>query len=146
MSKQGLIFMKLGLGAAVATCLFVGTANAQSLVKGSFTLPHDVRWGRTLVPAGRYSIQIDSVNLPARVTTLTGAGRALVLARSFDSAMTDRPTALLITRSEGEWVVRAFNWREGNKSFVYKAFTKAERHALARATDTEVVPILMAQN
>ena len=144
--RHGSTFMKLGVGAAVATCLFAGTANAQSLVKGTFTLPHDVRWGRTLLPAGHYSIQIDSVNVPARVTTPTGAGRALVLARSFDSAMAEHPTALLITRSEGEWVVRAFNWREGNESFVYSAFSRAERKALAQANDTEDVPVVMAKN
>lgn len=146
MRKHGLTFMKLGFGVAIATGLFAGTANAQSLVKGTFTLPYEVRWGRALLPAGQYSIQIDSVNAPARVTTPTGAIRAFVVARSIDSAMTGHPTALVITRGEGERVVRAFNWREGNRSFVYKPFTKVERKAFARANDTERIPILMAQN
>jgi hypothetical protein len=144
--RRGLAFMKLGIGAALALCLLAGTVQAQPLVKGSFTLPYDVRWGRALLPAGHYSIQVDSVNIPARVTTPTGAGRALVLARSFDSAIAGQPTALLITRSEGERVVRVFNWREGNRSFVYKALTGAERQAFAQAKEIEVIPVLMAQN
>ena len=45
-----------------------------------------------------------------------------------------------------DWVVRAFNWREGNESFVYSAFSRAERKALAQANDTEDVPVLMAKN
>jgi hypothetical protein len=144
--SRGHTFMKLGIGAAFAACLLAGTANAQPLVKGSFTLPYDVRWGRAIVPAGHYLIQVDSVNIPARITTATGAGRALVLARSFNSAIAGQPTVLVITRSEGEHVVRVFNWREGNRSFVYKALTGAERQVLAQAKEIEVIPILMAQN
>jgi len=35
-----------------------GLARAQEPVRGSFTLPHDVRWANTFVPAGEYRFSL----------------------------------------------------------------------------------------
>jgi hypothetical protein len=144
--RRGLAFSKLGVAAALALFVLAGPASAQSLVKATFTLPYEVHWGRAVLPAGHYSVQIDSVNVPTRVTTPTGAGRAMVLARSFDSALAGHPTALLITRVEGVRIVRVFNWPEGNRSFVYKALSATERTAFAEAREIEEIPVRLAQH
>jgi hypothetical protein len=139
------MLVKLSVGLAVATSLLAGTANAQPIMKGTFTLPYDVRWGSSLLTAGTYTIVIDSAHRPALVSTQAGMGRALVFAQVVNDASKDLSTALVITRGETGHTVRALNWREGNRSFVYKPFTKAERTREAKA-DKDIVAIRMAQN
>jgi hypothetical protein len=143
MKKTNLAVVRLGL--AVAICAAAGAASAQPLVKGTFTLPYEVHWGKAVLPPGHYSIAIDRADRPALVTMPTGKVLTYVLARSFEDAMTDQPTALMITKAETQRVVRSFNWREGNRRFIYRAFTEAERQQLASATDVETVTIRMAQ-
>jgi hypothetical protein len=143
--KRTLAVLKLGVVAAVATCLSGGTANAQSLVKGTFTLPYEVHFGRAVLPAGPYTISMDSVRGPAIVRTAAGSGRAMVLALYVEDSLKDQPTALLITKHENERFVSAFNWRGGNTAFVYTPSTKAERKLLGKIDDAVAVPILMAQ-
>ena len=142
--KRTLTAWKLGAVAAVATtCLSGGTASAQSLLRGSFTLPYEVHWGQAVLSPGRYTISIDSARGPAIVRTAAGAGRAILLARSVADSRKDQPNALLITQHENQRVVHAFNWRDGDKVFVYAPPTK-ERKLLA-ATDGSVAPILITQ-
>lgn len=145
MKKATFGFMKLAVAAALAVGASVGPASAQSLVKGTFTLPYEVHWGHAVLPAGHYSITIDEARRPALVSTLSGGGRAFVMPRAVGDAMKDQPTALLITNVENQRVVRTFNWREGNQSYVYRPFTKTERREVAVASAVETVPIQMAQ-
>ena len=140
MNQAGFNFMKVGVAAAIAAGLAVGSASAQPLVKGTFTLSQEVRWGKAVLPPGHYSITIDDARRPALVTnTLTGERRAFVLARAVASAVKGQPTSLLIDRSENARVVRSFNWSEGNQSFIYRAGATTERGADARATETVTV-------
>ena len=143
MKKTNLAVVRLGL--AIAICAAAGAASAQPLVKGTFTLPYEVHWGKAVLPPGHYSIAIDRADRPALVTTPTGRVLAYVLARSFDDAMKGQPTALIITKSETQRVVRSFNWREGNRRFIYRAFTEAERTQLGSTTELDTVAIRMAQ-
>jgi hypothetical protein len=145
MEKLSRMVVKVSVALAVATCLLSGTANAQPLLKGTFTLPYDVRWGGTLVPAGQYQIVIDSARRPALVSTLSGTGLVFATPQVVNDASRGEKTALIVTMGETERTVRALNWREGNRSFVYKPFTKAERQSLAQAR-TETVAIRTAQN
>jgi hypothetical protein len=139
-NQAGFNFMKVGVAAAIAAGLAVGSASAQPLVKGTFTLSQEVRWGKAVLPPGHYSITIDDARRPALVTnTLTGERRAFVLARAVSSAVKGQPTSLLIDRSENARVVRSFNWSEGNQSFIYRAAATAERGADGRATETVTV-------
>jgi len=139
-NQSGFNFMKAGVAAAIVAGLAVGTASAQPLVKGTFTLSEEVRWGKAVLPPGHYSITIDDARRPALVTnTLTGERRAFVMARAVASAVKGQPTSLLITKSEKERVVRSFNWSEGNQSFIYRALTRTELGPDARATETVTV-------
>jgi hypothetical protein len=146
MKKASFNFLKLAVAAAIAVGLSVGSASAQPLVKGTFTLPYEVHWGKAVLPPGHYSITIDDARRPALVSnTLTGERRALVMARALGDAMKGEPTALLITKIENQRFVRSFNWREGNQNFIYRALTKTERTQLGSASELVTVPILMAQ-
>ena len=144
MKKSKLGFIIPGLVAALAICVSAGSASAQPLVKGTFTLSNEVRWGKAVLPSGTYSITVDGPDRPALITTLTGRRVAYVMARTFDDAMKGQPTALLISNVENQRVVRSFNWREGNRNFIYRAFSEAERKDLASADRVETVAIRIA--
>ncbi len=133
------------LGVALAICAAAGAASAESLVKASFTLPYEVRWGKAILAPGHYSIAIERADRPAAVSTATGRVVAYVMARSFDDARKDQPTALVISKTESQRVVRSFNWREGNRRFIYRALTVAEREQSADAAALETVAIRVAQ-
>jgi hypothetical protein len=143
--KKKTIVVLTRLGMAVAICVAASAASAQSLVKGSFTLPYEVHWGKAVLAPGHYTIAIDRADRPAAVSTPTGRIVAYVTARSFDDARKDAPTALVITKTESQRVVRSFNWREGNRRFIYRPFTAAERQQVARAAEVETVAIRVAQ-
>lgn len=143
--KKALNVLKLWVVAAVAASALSGTASAQSLVKGSFTLPYEVHWGKMVLAPGSYTITIDRASGPAIVRTSTGSARGFVLARSVDKSSADHPTALLVSTRENQRIVRSFNWREGDRTFVYAPFTKAEQKLLGKIDDSVAVPILMAQ-
>jgi hypothetical protein len=139
-------FLKLAVAAAIAVGLSVGSASAQPLVKGTFTLPYEVHWGKAVLPPGHYSITIDGARRPALVSnTQTREGRAFLMAGALSDAMKGQPTALLITKIENERFVLSFNWREGNKSFIYRALTKTELTQLGSASEPVAMPVLMAQ-
>ena len=143
MKKAMIGFAKLAVAAAIAVGVSGGPASAQSL-KGSFTLPYDVQWGKAVLPAGPYTITFDSLRGPAIVRTSTGRGLAIVMARSVDKAM-DEPSALLITKIENQHVVRYLNLREVDTAFAYRPFTKSERSLVGKVDESLAVPILMAQ-
>jgi hypothetical protein len=133
------------VGFALAICAAASAASAQPLVRGSFTLPYEVHWGKAVLPAGYYSITIEQADRPAAVRTATGRVVAYVMARSSDDAHQGQPTALLITKAERQHVVRTFNWREGNRRFIYRPFTDVERRQSASADAFETVTIRVAQ-
>jgi len=137
-------FLKVGVAAAVAAVFSASAASAQPLVKGTFTLPYEVHWGKAILPPGQYSITIDDPRRPALVSnTLTGERRAVVMARATGDAMKGEPTALVITKVENDRYVRSFNWREGNQRFIYRAVSERERTQLAAEPIT--IPIQTAQ-
>ena len=142
--KKALTFVKLGVAAAIAICLSVNVASAQSL-KGTFTLPYDVQWGRSVLPAGPYVITFDSLRGPAIVRTSTGSGRAIVMALAVDKAMKDQPSALVISQVENQHVVRYLNLREFDTAIAYRPFTHSERTLVGKVDESEAVPILMAR-
>jgi hypothetical protein len=143
MKKINVVLTRLGM--AVAICAAAGAASAQPLVKGSFTLPYEVHWGKAILAPGHYSIAIERADRPAAVSTPTGRVVAYVMARSFDDAQAGQATALVITKAEAQRVVRSFNWREGNRRFIYRPFTEAERLQSASAGALETVAIRVTQ-
>jgi len=143
MKKTIVTLVRVGL--ALAICAAASAASAQPLVRGSFTLPYEVHWGKAVLPAGDYSISIEHADRPAAVRTATGRIVAFVMPRSFDDAHQDQSSALIITKAENQRVVRAFNWREGNRLFIYRPFTDAERRQSASGDASEAVPIRVAK-
>jgi hypothetical protein len=128
--------------AVVVGGLSAGAAQAQSY-GGTFTLPHEARWSGTALPAGQYSLAMDSVQGPLRVIDSSGRIRVLVYGSPEDPAK-GQPTALLVTRDGAERTVRSLNCPAWGHSFVYMPFTRAERALIANGEQVETVAVRMA--
>jgi hypothetical protein len=74
--KVAAIGTKVVFGTMLGAVALLGAAKAQELVKGSFTLNAETRFGSTILPAGHYTVSI------APVTALAASGtRVLVFVR-----------------------------------------------------------------
>ena len=56
------------LSAALLVCGIAGSTKAQDLVKGTFTLTADTRFGNAVLPAGRYTVSVQPI------TSMTASG------------------------------------------------------------------------
>jgi hypothetical protein len=141
MKKSTRLAYRLAL--AVVVCgLSAGAAQAQSY-GGSFTLTQEARWSGIALPAGQYSLAMDSVAGPLRVMDSSGRIRVLVYGSPEDPA-NGQPTALLVTRDGAGRTVRSLNCPAWGHKFVYTPFTRAERALIASAEQVETVPVRVA--
>jgi hypothetical protein len=123
--------------------LFAGAAQAGAGYSGKFTLRYEVRWGGAVLPAGEYSLAMDSIKGPLNV--IDASGRILALVSGFPDYPTNaQPTSLLVTRDGAQRIVRSFNCPLWGHKFVYKPFTRAERDLVANGERTETIAVRMA--
>ena len=127
----------------VAMCAFTVTANAQS-VTGRFTLPHEVHWGTATLPAGEYTITMDSLHSATLVQSVSNSQSFFTRMPTINDS-TKRPTSLVITSFEGERRVRTLNFPQYRRSLIYEPLTKAEREQLAKAGQIQSVPVFAAK-
>ena len=128
-----------------AILISVAGANAQTFVyAGKFTLPYQVRWGQTMLPAGTYSIRFSSIHSPATVHSMDGKIAAFVFtARQGDSEK--GASSLTIVTRGNQRMVASLNLPEVGASLLYSPLTKAEREELARQKQMETVPLVAAK-
>ena len=126
----------------LATCAFAAAANAQT-VAVKFTLPFEVHWGKNLLPAGQYSVTLDS---SADVGLVRSANRKIafftpipIKASSHEGA-----TALFVMVRGNERRVRSLNLPMSGVSLIYRPATNAEREMLAKADQVQTVPVITA--
>lgn len=120
------------------------TASAQDF-KGSFRLSHEVHWGKSTLPPGRYTITIEDFTRPAVIRSASGDIAVLAMARYVDDAVKSLPTGLLIAKRENERFVGALNWPGRGRAFVYEPLPDVNLRQLAKAEHTEAVPVRVAE-
>ena len=134
---------KLLLGVLVATCVFIVAANAQPTFVGKFTLPYEVHWGQAVLPAGEYSIRMDSVAGPAKI--MPASGNWVVYTQSPITADSEKGgTYLTLTILGNERRVHSMNLPALGKSVIFAPFTKSEREELAKGGQVNTVPVITA--
>jgi hypothetical protein len=128
----------------LTTLISVAGANAQAVFEGNFTLPHAVRWGQTMLPAGDYSIHFSSFHSPATIQSSDGKIAAfLPMGARQDSE--SGPSSLSIVTRGNERSVASLNLPQSGISLVYTPMTKAERETLAKAKQVEAIPLVAAK-
>ena len=129
--------------------LFAGATQAQSLYRGKFTLDHQIRWGRTLIPAGDYNVVVDSalgtisLQIARVIDTKTGVTVAMVGCPITEDSK--GPSVLILSRRDGQQVVHTLRVEELNESFIFDP-SLAHRRVTEEARDTKTVPVLEAKN
>jgi hypothetical protein len=130
--------------------LCVAWANAQSgsgflIYSGNFTLPHEVHWGKAVLPAGEYSIRMDSSRSPALVRSKDGKTTAFT-PMPITNDGNKGPAALLIAARGDDREVLYLNLPAIGSSLVYKRLTQAEREVTAKMEQVQVAPAKAARN
>jgi len=135
---------KLILGVLFATCAFTAVANAQPSFEGKFTLPYEVHWNHTVLPAGEYSIQLDVMGTPA-VLYSTSTGKAVNTGTPTLADGDKGAARVTITVRGNERRVRSVNLPEIGKSLIFEPLTQTEREMLAKAGQIDAVPVVTAK-
>lgn len=139
-----LTIAKLILGVLFATCVFTAAANAQPSFEGKFTLPYEVHWNRAVLPAGEYFIQLDTIGMPA-VLSSTSSGKSVNTYSPIVADLEKGAARLTVTIQGNERRVRSVNLPEIGKSLVFDPLTKTEREVFARAGRIDTVPVVTSQ-
>ena len=135
---------KFVLGVLIATLAFGAAAKAQPVYEGKFVLPHEVRWNHAVLPAGEYSIQIDSTREP--VVLRSASTNESYYASVPIMADTEKGAARLnITNLGNESRVRSMNVPQIGKTLIFDPLTATEKEMLAKAGQNSTVPIITAR-
>jgi hypothetical protein len=95
---------------AIATgtlCLFGSLANAQSAIKGEFTLPSEVHWGRAVLPAGQYSFDLPSMRTPQMIQVRGEGVNVMLMAQAVGDRPAPTDSALVLVRQGDSNFVRS---------------------------------------
>jgi len=134
--------------AILASFLLASVAGAQSTVyHGKFTLPYEVRWGGSTLPAGGYSIQIDSTKSPMIALIRSTSGKSKVTYVMNGSVDTDPKgqNTLLITARNGKNTVHSLAIADLGVVLVYDPGLAHEKPAVQEAQVEQAVPVVSAQ-
>jgi hypothetical protein len=112
--------MKSVLVALVLTCLAAGTASAQARYTGKVTLPFEVRWGKTMLPAGEYRFQVlAGGGFLTAINAVGGKRSALAAPIAVDEVAFSAADSLLLTKDGGQWGVREVRLPSQGRSLTY---------------------------
>jgi hypothetical protein len=86
----------------LAACVYAAPAQAIPAVQGKFTLPNEIRWQDTVLPAGDYSFSMESASLPAQILLRGPNGALFVMPAGRSEDRSAQQSSLTIVR-RGEW-------------------------------------------
>jgi hypothetical protein len=98
MKEQLLRVLAIAAFGLFAACVSAVPASAQDVFSGSFTLPHEVRWNRTVLPPGNYTFVFSTVPWPSRMIVTGPKGYAFDLSSAISYRRTDHPSVLILER------------------------------------------------
>jgi hypothetical protein len=136
----------LAVAVLIAICTFTIAANAQSVWVGQFTLPYEVQWNHAVLPAGQYTITMDSMSGPAvvRVSSMDGR-RSIYTAVPIIAEAEKGGARVLISTAGGQHTVRSMNLPLRGVSLIFQPLTRTECEELAKAGQIESVPVIAAK-
>jgi len=135
---------KLMLGVLAAAFAFATAAYAQPAFSGKFVLPQEARWNHAVLPAGEYTIYMSSISAPA-VLHSKSTDQTFYTAPPMISGRQKGGTQLNITVQGHERTVRSLNVPGIGHALIFEPLTKADMERLAKADETEVVPVTTAR-
>jgi len=91
---------------ALAFSAGVGKSQVEGF-RGTFTLPFEVRWGGATLPAGDYTLQVDSVSAPQFIRVQGEGKSVLILVGSHDPFAISNHSQLVLVETEHGYAVRS---------------------------------------
>jgi hypothetical protein len=130
----------------MAICTLTVSTNAQSAWVAQFTLPYEVQWNHAVLPAGQYTITVDSMSGSAVVRVSSADGRRSIYTEVPIIADAEKGGArVLISTAGGQHTVRSMNLPLRGFSLVFQPLTRTEREELAKTGQLESVPLMTAK-
>jgi hypothetical protein len=106
-------------------------ANAQNTLSGKVQFPSEVRWGKAVLPAGEYSLSIQSTERPVRVFIRSMDGKRAAIAQAQIISDPKPGGSYIFTTGTGSGqLVRSMNLPQLGLSLVYAPLTARERERL----------------
>jgi hypothetical protein len=119
-------------------------ANAQNSFTGKVQLKSEVRWGKSVLPAGEYSISIPSFEAPVRVFLHSMDGKTAAIAMA-ETISDPEPggSYIFVTGAGSDRQVRSMNLPQLGRMLVYAPLTAREREKVY-ASYSQTLPVTTA--
>ena len=141
-TTRKLVCMKSLLVALVLTCLAAGTASAQARYTSKVTLPFEVRWGKTMLPAGEYRFVVFAGgSMLTVINAVGGKTSALAAPIAVDEVAFSDADSLLLTKDGGQWHVREVRLPSQGRSLAYEPRNRHGSKKVEQAQSEMVVLI-----
>ena len=149
LSKRTVISISSGpvaLAALLTTLFFAGMARAQApAYVGKFTLTQQIRWGKSDLRPGDYTVTIISASSPVYAQVSTSEGIAVAYIMTGDrSEKTNGVNGLLVKEKDGQPTVYSLALADLGMALIYDRSLAHERPQEARVSRT--VPVVWAKN
>jgi hypothetical protein len=143
-STQILKTPKLLLAILVFSFLVTGLASAQNTLIGTFKLDEEAHWVKATLPAGTYTLTIDSAQLPVRAVIRSTDGKIVAMAiTTITSDPVSDQSVMYVTGVGTQRKIRSLNLPQLGFSLDYAPMTKAEREYFSDVK-TGAVPVTIA--
>jgi hypothetical protein len=110
-------------------------------VSAKFTLPYQVRWNKTVLPAGEYTINFRSQNRAAVIRPVHGTQAFLTGVPMVGESNNKEDAGILVTNSAGQHIVRSMNLPELGVRYVFSPIPDTEREETAKAGEIVTVSV-----
>jgi len=117
----------------VGAGLLATAAKAQARFVGSFTLPCEASWAGAVLPAGDYTMRLETLSKGSYilVDAVGGDTRAYIPQWS-TGGKSSKENGILLTVTGTRCVVRSLNLADLDVEITYKKITREEREELSR--------------
>lgn len=145
MKNQRIRFTAILAIALVAFGIGASHAMAQAAARGSFTLPFEVRWNSTVLPAGAYSFDMKSTATPALMVLEGPNGRIFVRGMVVSNEQSDEGSALRVDRINGERFVKDLYLANSGTRISYWEPKLPKGELLAKGVTTDTIHVSIGQ-
>lgn len=127
---------------ALAIGLAASQANAQTL-KGTFNLPFEAHWGRTVLQPGEYRVSFPEPASTLPVIYLTSQGKTVMVLIGSSRVIPESERSYLRVENVGEaHVVREFNLGVTGKQLIFPVANSVKsEESIARNEQATTIPV-----
>ena len=142
---RALSVARIFLVALVITPLFVGRGRAQGTAYlGKFTLTQQIRWGKSSLPPGHYTLTIVSSSSPVIVKVQNeGTGESFRVVTSIHEEKTSGVNGLFLQAKNGQQTVHSLSVPEIGMVFIYEPVLANKPVLETQAS--QIVPVQLAK-